>query len=263
MPAPAIPANTALTTIREDLIFTSSRLRADPTAKPSEKVIALLLKEWASVHATQLNLWDAQAEAESMIAAADDNLDDFIPLFANTMRGLPGGEKGAAWALFFKVAPYEIAAPVLGDELAAVKRWSQLLGKSKEAQLTAHKKHLDKLIAEAETAVKAREDAAIAGEHFRTQGALAAFVLNVAKKRDGLAADLGSLAANSSLLPRNYASRFFRRRNTKVSAEERALKAAKKLEAKQNKEEARAALKVAQAKVKAAMAELKAMKKAK
>jgi hypothetical protein len=262
MPAPAIPANTALTTIREDLIFTSSRLRADATAKPLEKAIALLLKEWTSVYATQLSLWDAQAEAEALIAAADDNLDDFIPLFANTMRGLACGEKSATWSLFFKVAPYEIAAPVLGDELAAVKRWSQLLGKSKEAQLTAHKKHLDKLIAEAEAAVKAREDAALANEHFRTKGALAAFVLDIAKKRDGLAADLGALAAKSGTLPRNYASRFFRKRATKVSAEEKALKAAKKAEEKQKKAEAEAAVKAAQAKVKAAMAELKAMRKA-
>ena len=263
MPAPAIPANTALTTIREDLIFTSSRLRADATAKPLEKVIAQLLKEWPSVHATQLKLWDAMAEAEALIAAADDNLDDFIPVFASTVRGLPGGEKGAAWGLFFKVPPYQVAAPVLGEELAVVKRWSQLLGKSKEPSLRAHKERLDQLIADADTALQARADATLANEHFRTQGELAAFVLDVTKKRDALAADLDSLAAKSSTLPRNFASRFFRRRSTKVSAEEKALKAAKKAEEKQKKAEAAAAVKAAQAKVKAAIAELKAMKKAK
>lgn len=263
MPAPAIPANTALITIREDLVFTSSRLLADPVAKPLEKTIASLLKEWTSVHATQLDLWDAQARAEGLVAAADDNLDDFIPVLANTMRALPGGEKGPTWSLFFKVAPFAVAAPVLGEELATVKRWSQLLGKSKEPSLTAHKKHLDKLIADADMAVKARADAALANEHFRTQGELAAFIANVTKKRDGLAAELSAMAAKSAALPRNYASRFFRKRSAKVSAEEKALKAAKKADEKRKKEETEAAIKAAQAKVKAAMAELKAMTKAK
>lgn len=243
-------------------MFTSSRLLADPTAAPLEKTIASLLAEWVGVHSTQLKLWDAKAMAEALVAAADDNLDDFIPPFANAVRSLDGS-KGPTWDLFFKVAPYQIAAPVLGDGLAAVKRWSQLLGKSKVPSLKALKKPLDKLIDEADAAVKARTDAALANEHFRKEGALAEFVASVSKKRDGLAADLAAMAAKSAALPRNYASRFFRKRTTKASAEEKAAKAAKRAAEQQKKADTEAALKVAQAKVKAAMAELKAMKKAK
>ena len=263
MSAPALSSTSSLHTLRDDLVFTSSRLLADPLAAALEKVMAGLLKEWSEVHTEQLQHWDAQAKAEALVGAADDNLDDFIPVFANAVRALPGGEKSATWSLFFKVPPYAIAAPVLGDELEAVRRWSQLLGKSKEASLTAHKKQLDKLIASADHATKARNDAALANQHFRTQGKLAAFFERVTKKRDGLAAELTTMATESETLPRNYASRFFRKRTTKVSAEEKAAKAAKKEAERQAKAQAEAAVKAAQAKVKAAMAELKAAKKTK
>ena len=187
MSAPALSSTSSLSVIRDDLVYTASRLLADPNASSLEKVIAGLLLEWASVNTTQLQLWDDKSRADALVNAADDAIDDFITEFASTMRALPGGEKNPLWSLFFKVAPYQLAAPVLGDELEAVRRWSKLLAKPTDASLAAWKKPLDKLIAQADAAVKAREDAVLANEHFRTKGDLAAFFLNATKTRDGVA----------------------------------------------------------------------------
>ena len=263
MSAPALSPTSSLATIRDDLVFTSSRLLSDPSAKALEELIVGLLKEWSLVQNKQFKLWDDQAKADALIAAADDNLDDFIPVFAHAVRALPGGEKGPNWSLFFRVAPYEVAAPVLGGEVEAVRRWSTLLEKSNEPTLAAKKKALDKLISNAASAVTARDEAALAGEHFRSQGDLAKFFENATRTRDSIAAELTLIAAKSETLPRNYPSRFFRKRVNKLSAEEKAAKVVRKAEAKQRKTAAEAAIKAAQAKVKAAMVELKAMTKAK
>jgi hypothetical protein len=263
MSAPALAPSSSLTVIRDDLVFTSARILADPNVATQAKVVAALLDDWSTVQTKQFDLWDAITKADALVAAADDNLDDFIPPFANAIRGLGGGDKNPTWNLFFKVTPYELAAPVLGDELEALRRWVQLLAKGGEPTLAAFKKPLEKLIAEADAAVKARTDAALANEHFRTKGGLAEFFVDMSKQRDGIAASIDAIAAKSKTLPRNYSSRFFRKRTTKVSAEEKAAKAAKKEAERQAKAEAEALVKAAQAKVKAAMAELKAAKKTK
>lgn len=263
MSAPALAPSSSLSVIRDDLVFTSSRLLADPNVAAVEKRIAALLEQWGIVSTKQFDLWDAITRADALVGASDDNLDDFIPVFANAIRGLGGGAKNPTWALFFKVTPHELAAPVLGNQLEAMRRWVQLLAKGGEPALAQYKKPLEKLIADADAAVKARSEAALANEHFRTKGGLAAFFSDVSKERDGVAASIDAIAAKSKTLPRNYAARFFRKRNGKVSAEEKAAKAAKKEAERQAKAQAEAAVKTAQAKVKAAMAELKAAKKTK
>ena len=259
MSAPALSATSSLATFRDDLVFTSSRLLADPNVTTLEKRIAALLDDWSVVQTKQYALWDAISKADALVGTADDNLDDFIPTFANAIRTV-AGEKSPTWLLFFKVTPYELATPVLGNELEAMRRWVQLLGKGAEPTLSAFKKPLEKLIHDADAALKARTDAALANEQFRTNGGLAEFFLDMSKQRDGVAAAIDAIAAKSKTLPRNYAARFFRKRTAKVSVQEKTAKAAKKEAERQVKADAAAVVKAAQAKVKAAMAELRAAK---
>lgn len=260
MPAPALLSTSSLTAVRDDLVFTDARLLADPNVATHAKSIQGILTDWEVVQRQQFAHWDAITKAEALVGAADDNLDDFIPVFANSIRST-AGEKSATWNLFFKVTPYEFAAPVLGNQLEAMRRWVQLL--AKQPELAAHKKPLEKLIADADAAVKARTEATLANEQFRTTGGLAKFFASMSKTRDTVAAAIDTVAAKSKTLPRNYTSRFFRSRTVKVSVEEKAAKAAKKEAERQAKAQAEAAVKTAQAKVKAAMAELKAAKKTK
>jgi hypothetical protein len=256
-----LPATVALPTLRDDLTFTKSRLAADPRAASQTKPVASLLGGWDAVHAEQLARWDAQAEAEARIAAADDALDDFIVAFAGRVRALPGGEKSDLWATYFKRPPHKLAAPVLGAELDAVRRWQKLLAKDKEPTLVAVKKQLDALVADADAAVAAQTDADAANEHFRNRGSLAAYLTKVRQTRDAVAAALDGLAAKDTSLPRGYSSRFFRRRTVKISAEEKQAKAAKREAERKAKEDAEALVKAAQAKVKAAIQELRAAQK--
>jgi hypothetical protein len=244
-------------------VFTLARLQADKTAAPHAKPIAALLAAWPTVHSTQLALWDAQTNAEARIASADDHLDDFVTVLAMQVRAQPGGEKGPRWGLYFKSPPHALAAPVLGDELAALRQWTKHLAKEKASALAALKENLDALIAEADAAVKAKADADAANEHFRARGDLAKFVASVTQKRDALAATLDALATQNPELPRGYSSRFFRHRAAKPSVEEKQARAARKEAARQKRVEAEAKVKAAQAKVKAALQELRAAKKPK
>ena len=127
--------------------------------------------------------WWLRPTTTSTTSPRGESASNSIPVFANAIRSLGGGDKSPTWHLFFKVTPYELAAPVLGNELEAMRRWVQLLAKGGEPALAAYKKPLEKLIAEADAAMKARTDAALANEHFRTKGGLAEFFTDRSKQR--------------------------------------------------------------------------------
>ena len=76
MSAPALAPSSSLTTFRDDLVFTCARLLADPNVTLA-KVLIALIGDWTMVQTKQFDLWDAITKADALVAAADDNLDDF------------------------------------------------------------------------------------------------------------------------------------------------------------------------------------------
>ena len=264
MAAAALPLSIALGSLRDELTFTESRLMV----ADDERIAALtkgfkpLLARWDEISKQQNALWDAQVRADARVAAADDNLDDFIVDFARALRALPGGERGVEWKTYFKVAPSKLAAPVLGAQLATMRDWVKKLAKEKEPSLAALKKRLAALIDAADAAATARNDANDANEAFRTRGELLTFIRAVITERDAAAAAIDLAAAGNSALPRGYSSRFFRARTAKPSAEEKKAKSEKREADAKAKAEARAKVAEAQARMKSALAELRAAQKA-
>ena len=260
MPAPALNTNLSLSTLRDDLVFTESRLLADDQAKSQAKALRTLIDGWSKANASQLSIWDAQTRADALVSAADDALDDFVVELAATIRALPGGGT-KWWATFFKQPPHLFASPVLGEQLKGMQGWQRQLESASEATLKALKKKLAGLLETGLAAEQARADADAENDHFRTRGDLAAYLSSVVKGRDAVFAALDAVAASDDTMPRSYSSRFFRRRTTKLSADEKKARADKKAADKQARDAAKAVVLAAQAKVKAAIAELKAAKK--
>ena len=62
---------------RDDLVFTCARLLADPNVSSLAKILIALIEDWTTVQSKQFDLWDAITKADALVAAADDNLDDF------------------------------------------------------------------------------------------------------------------------------------------------------------------------------------------
>lgn len=264
MTAPALPLTIALGTLRDEVTYTDSRLMVADDARVSAlaKGFKPLLTKWDDVSKQQNALWDAQVRADARVAAADDNLDDFILDLARVLRALPQGEKGAEWKTYFKISPSKLATPVLGEQLSTMRDWVKKLAKEKEPTVAALKKRLAALIEAADAAVTARKDANDANETFRTRGELMAFIKAVIAERDSTAAAIDAIVAGNDALPRGYSSRFFRARTTKPSAEEKRAKAEKREADAKARAEAKVKVAEAQARMKAALAELRAAQKA-
>ena len=257
MTAPIIPPSLSLASVRDELVFTKTLLVAEKLT-PQAKTIDGLLKEWETVQAKQFALWDEVSQADAIVTSADNGLDDFIVSHAGAIDAEAGKGKTAVRALYFKVAPHELAAPVLGDELSEMKRWQNLLAKEKLPKVAAGKKRLDALVKDADAAIKRRQEAEAENARFRATGDLAKFLAKVQRTRDGVAADLDAMASKDESLPRGYSARFFRHRTIKVSVEEQQARAAKKEADRKAKADAQVKVQAARAKVKAALQELKA-----
>lgn len=257
MTAPAIAPTASLATVRDDLVFTKTLLIAEKLASQA-KAIDGLLKDWDVVQSKQYALWDEVTQAEALVVAADNALDDFIVSHSLAIDAETSKAKSSAVrTLYFKVAPHELAAPVLGNELREMKRWQNLLSKEKLPKVAAGKKRLDVLVKDADAAVKRRQDAEAENARFRATGDLAKFLARVQSTRDGVAADLDAMAAKDQTLPRAYGARFFRHRTIKVSVEEKQTRAAKKEADRKAKADAQLKVQAARAKVKAALQDLK------
>ena len=256
MTAPMIPQGVSLATVRDDLVFTKTLLVAEKHTGQA-KTIDGLLKDWDVVEAKQFALWDEVSQADALITSTDNGLDDFIVSHSGAIDAEAGKGKTAVRTLYFRVAPHELAAPVLGDELREMKRWQNLLAKEKLPKLASGKKRLDALVKDADAAIKRRQDAEAENARFHATGDLAKFLAKVQSTRDAVAADLDAMAAKDRSLPRGYSARFFRHRTVKVSVEAKQARAAKKEADRKAKADAQVKIQAARAKVKAALQELK------
>jgi hypothetical protein len=260
MPAPKLPNTPSLETIRDELVFTQARCLADPDAKDLTADLKKRLAEWHDVHATQLELWDAQAIADARISAADDALDSFIDTFSGAMLAVVGQNRAdPRYALYFKAAPSDLKRPVLGAELDTLRGWAAHLAKETDPRLSGLSSQLKKALKAADEAVKARRKADAENEAFRKTGGLATYLADVQKTRDALYVALDARRIERKRA-RSWPDQAFRKRSAaKPTAAEKATREQRRA-AEQARREAIAA---AEAQVKAAQKALRDAKKTK
>lgn len=222
MPAPKLVHNASLDTVRRDLVFSRARCKADPKAADQVAVFnALLGKRWSAVNDAQLAAWDAQDESDALVAAADAALDALVARFSAALVGVLG--KGYAahprYVLYFAIPPSALVRPILGAQLETLRGWLKHLARETDAALAPFAALFAAAVKTAGDAVKARRDADAENAGFRKTGALAAYLSDVAKRRDGVYATLDARRIEDPSAPRHWASGFFRHRPPAASTD--------------------------------------------
>ena len=220
MPAPQLPPDASLQSVRDDLVFTIARAGADPAAADGAPPLQALVDAWGAVVDRQLTLWDAQTRADALVAAADDRLDALVDRLSPALLILADQKRtDARYTLYFSVKPSELKRPVLGPQLETIRGWLTHLAAETDPTLKALAKDFQAAVKQAGDAVKARRSADADNDQFRAKGALAKYLDEVRKTRDAVYATLDARPAQQSALPRAFASGFFRHRKPAAASE--------------------------------------------
>lgn len=121
MPLPSLPKNVSLAVVEDNLVYTESKLLAAQHKSEAAK-LSKLISACAATYKGQREHRHEVVRANARVAAADDALDDLLGRFIRTCAELPDG-RAVLDSYCGGRTPSELARPVLGDELAAMKKW--------------------------------------------------------------------------------------------------------------------------------------------
>lgn len=203
----------SLSNVRDEILYTKVRLRANPlTAKKAAEYDALI-KELATVQAIEQALADAKIETGALIDGIDDVLDPLVDRLSNALLSLTDQNRDSElYKRYFGTArPHEVKKPVLGKELALVQGWLPSLKSSVEPELKALGLELESAVTAGVKAEAAYRDAERKLADFRRLGERKAIIDKANHIRQGTYGELAQLPHTpGTSLPRDFASGFFR-----------------------------------------------------
>jgi len=216
-----IEPRTSLALIHAEITYTLIRLKTHPLGAPHIAAFEALRQTWTPVHAEELSLRESIAEAQARVDAADDELDDFVGRLDKTMRIVTHDDRNHPLYRFFfgKKTPSAFRRPVLGAQLEAMRPWTAALAGSDEPSLQTLGAELAPKIAAADAALKNRDAAIEARDHFRDLGPRKKLVDALNATRKGTFGALSRLPHEKPGLPPSFADRFFRRDTAPADAE--------------------------------------------
>ncbi len=258
MSAPTLSKTQSLSSVEDGLVFTEAKLRSAGHG-PEAARIAKLVADCAETHLAWRQRRQDVVRAQAQVTAADEALDDFVGRFVRAAGTMKDGAALLASYCAHRT-PSEFARPVLGDQLATMKKWPARFATEKAAGLSGLSKELGRLLAQADKALEARRDAEAKSAHFRDRGGLAAFFVRAEKVRAEVAEAVERHAREKGL-GRSYGARFWMHDRRAESAADRAAKAAARAAARAAKADEARKLKEARDKVKAAMAEVRKLRR--
>jgi hypothetical protein len=213
MAARLIKPRTALSTVLVDIRYTLSRTQADPRTGAFVAEFQARRDEWTAIHQEELSYLEAASDAQARVDAADEGLDAFASKLSKAVLTITGDDRGHPLYLhFFGDKPLSsFTRPVLGGQLDAMKKWPTSLAQSPFPALVALGPELSGLLADADAALAARDDAQQKNKLFREIGARRLFVDRVNATRKTTHAALLKLAIEAPGMPADFADRFFRK----------------------------------------------------
>jgi len=220
MTLPTLPADSTVSTLREEVVYTHSRLLAHPFAAPHAPGFAAILADCAKVATDEVVLEDAVVIAQAKIDASDDALDSLVDALSNALLLENDNNRSAPEYVqyFGKKRPFEIKRPVLGDELETIRSWIPSLKASKSPTIHALGLQAEAYVATADAAVKAKSEADQALRVFRITGPRKHLIdaVNALRK-----ATYGALAQlphepQGKTLPVDFADAFFQHETAKT-----------------------------------------------
>lgn len=215
----------SLSSVRDEILYTKVRLRANPlTAKKAAEYDALL-KDLAAVQAIEQALTDGKLETGALIDGIDDVLDPLVDRLSNMLLSRTGQNRDSElYKRYFGTArPSDVKRPVLGKELELVQGWLPSLKSSTDPELKALGLELESAVTAGVKAEAAYQDAERKLADFRRLGERKTIIDRANRIRQGTHGELAQLphSPQGSSLPRDFASSFFRHRERAEATVER------------------------------------------
>ena len=151
-----------------------------------------------------------EVSAQAAVAAADDQLDDWIRAFDRALQDVVrGNTESPRYKRYFSSAPWTFIRLGLESEISRVRGWIASLAGEPEQPLKDMGTSLAKLVAQGEAALEQRRKAVSARSDHRVRS-IASLVEEINTARASLYGSLARKAADASL-PIDWPGRFFRR----------------------------------------------------
>ncbi len=200
----------SLDSIADELLFTESRLKSDELVKDLAASMTELMAQVDQVRSGQIAASRAEVTAQAAVAAADDQLDDWIRGLDRALRDvLRGNAESPRYRRYFSAAPWTFVRLGLESEISRVRGWVESLAGEPEPALKDLGVSLAKLIAQGEAALEQRRKAASTRSDHRVRS-ITSIIEEVNMARGALYGDLARKAADAGL-PLDWPTRFFRR----------------------------------------------------
>lgn len=207
-----VDQNESLDSVQEDLVYTESRLLASRRGKRFAKVVTELIDRWETVEASQRKVRRAEVAAQARVDKADDDLDDQVYQFGETLERLDSErgnkKKSARYSRYFKQPRHEIIRMGLQTELEHVREWPASIKNEPEKEVKAFATAFRNVIRSGDEALRDRGTASAKRADQRVREVLP-FIDDVNATRLSVYGRLVDLASKKKL-PRDWPNRFFR-----------------------------------------------------
>jgi hypothetical protein len=210
-----LPVTLRISRLAEEIIHTTSLLRAYPFLAGEVATFDALLVEWLKLLQQENALMGEQSDAEARAIVIDDAVDFLCVAISATLLAESGGNrKSAAYQRYFGTTrPSALKRPVLGQQLETMRTWPpSLTDAASSPALQQYGKQLAERVIEGDAAVAALSEAGRKRADFDL-GPRKAFVDRLNAARHVLYGRLAELPHKHPArnLPRDFARRFFLR----------------------------------------------------
>lgn len=199
-----------LSSVAEELLFTASRLSSDEHGKEFAPVVQAQIAQVDQVRSDQTQAARDEVAAQAAVAAADDQLDDWIELFDRTLQSvLQGDTQSPLYKRYFTSAPWTFIRMGLESEISRVRGWVDSLASEPAQSLKDLGVQLATLITQGEAALDRRRKSVNARSDHRVRS-ITSLIEEVNVTRAALYGKLATKAAEARL-PLDWPGRFFRK----------------------------------------------------
>jgi hypothetical protein len=214
MAVPILPLTASLADVLDETSFTLGKLQSSALSVPFTAAFDAFQVTWQATMAARTALQITIGKADGAVSAADDTLDDFVDTLDKTLLlAVKNDRRNPIYALYFgDETPSELKRPILGDELASIRKFIPSLQGSPLPALVALAPSLVTAVAAADAAAAAKLAAVQALEDFDVTGGKATLIGGFNALRQTTYGQLAAIphASPTAALPTTFGDRFFR-----------------------------------------------------
>lgn len=209
MPMRTLSDDEPMDLIWDEVVFTEARLKGDELTRELAPMVSGLIERLDAARAGQLRARRDEVTAHAAVAAADNQLDDWVRAFDRKLADVVQGDRQSArYRRYFANAPWTYIRMGLESELSQVRGWGASLASEPEQSLKELGTRLAALITAGDAALEGRRAAMAARSDHRAR-VITSLVDDINAARGSLYGNLATKAAQAGLSS-DWPSRFFK-----------------------------------------------------